>query len=89
MVRVVLFTMGSGYCAHEELVVLGNIPITVIKHHEQKQFGEERVYLAYRLSSIQGSQGRNSRQELEQELQKNSVYGAHWLVCCGLMSLLS
>ena len=64
MVRVVLSTMGCGDYAHEELVVLDNIPITVIKHHEQKQFGEERVYLAYRLQSIfRGMQGRNKRQE--------------------------
>ena len=34
------------------------------KHHDLKQLGEERVYLAYRLKSDnEGSQGRNSKQE--------------------------
>lgn len=86
MVRVVLFTMGSGYCAHEELVVLGNIPITVIKHHEQKQFGEERVYLAYRLQSIiRGMQGRNKRQEP----RGNRSRGHGWMILTDFLSLFS
>jgi hypothetical protein len=41
----------------------------VLKHHDQKQVEEERVYLAYTstsLSIIKGSQDRNfSREELE------------------------
>lgn len=40
--------------------------IAVTKHHDQKQPREERVYVAYPLTSltiIEGSQHRNSEQE--------------------------
>jgi hypothetical protein len=43
--------------------VLVRVPIAVIKHHDQKQVGEEKVYSAYAFISqiiIKGSHDRNS-----------------------------
>jgi hypothetical protein len=43
--------------------VLVRVTIAMMKHHDQKQLGEEKVYLAYTstlLSIIEGSQDRNS-----------------------------
>jgi hypothetical protein len=54
-----------------------------MKHCEQKQIGEERVYVAYSSSSLffnEGSQNRNSsragtwRQELMQKPWRGAVY---------------
>jgi hypothetical protein len=42
--------------------VLDRVSIDVIKHHDQKQLREERVYYSLYII-IQGSQGRHSRQE--------------------------
>jgi hypothetical protein len=66
-----------------------------MKHHDQKQVGEERFYLAWTstlLSIFVESQDRNSnragiwRQELMQKPQRSAVY---WLAPQGLLSLLS
>ena len=65
-----------------------------MKHHDQKQIGEEKVYLAYTSTSlfiIKGSQDRNSsragtwRQELMQRPWRSAAY---WLVSPGLLTLL-
>ena len=66
-----------------------------MKHHGQKQVGEEKLYLAYTstlLFIIEGSQDKNSnragtwRQELTQRPWRDAAY---WLVSPGLLSLLS
>jgi hypothetical protein len=47
----------------EKHPLLVRIFIAVLKHHDQKQLGEDTVYLAYFCTSlfiIEGSQGRNS-----------------------------
>jgi hypothetical protein len=65
-----------------------------MKHNDEKQVVEERVYLAYTSISlfiIQGSQYRNSdkagtwRQKLVQRLWSDAAY---WRVLHGLFSLL-
>jgi hypothetical protein len=65
-----------------------------MKHHDQKQVGEERVYLAYTATLLfitKGIQDRNSnrvrswRQELMQKLWRGIVYR---LASPGLLSLL-
>jgi hypothetical protein len=60
------------------------VSIAIIKHCDQKQLGEERVYVGYAsLLQFKGSQGRISnrtgiwRQELKQRSWKNATY---WLV---------
>ena len=67
----------------------------MIKHHDQTQVGEERVYLAYTSTSmfiIKGSQDRNSkrtgtcRQELMQKPWRGAAY---WLAPKGLFCLFS
>jgi hypothetical protein len=66
-----------------------------MKHQNQKQLGEEGVYLAYNSTSLfttEGRQGRNSnragtwRLELMQKPWRGAVY---WLAHQGLLSLLS
>jgi hypothetical protein len=63
--------------------VLVRDTVAALKHHDQKQAGERRVYLAYTstLSSIiEGSQSRNSnragawRQELMQRSWRGAAY---------------
>jgi hypothetical protein len=69
--------------------------IAVIKHHDQKQVGEERVHLAVfstALSIIKVSQGRDSNRagSLSQELMQSPWRSAaYWLTPHGLLSLLS
>jgi hypothetical protein len=76
-------------------LVLVRVTLSVMKLHDQKQAGEERVYLAYISTSlfiIKGSQDRNSnragtwRQELMPRLKRGA---AHWLALHSLLSLLS
>lgn len=61
---------------------LVRVSVAMIKYHGQKQFAEERVYLAYSQSIIKGYQGRRNistgtqRQELNEILWQNTVY---WL----------
>jgi hypothetical protein len=46
------------------IYVLVGVSIAMVKHHGQKQLEEERVISAHSLKSIiEGTQGRNSRQE--------------------------
>ena len=64
----------------------------MIKHHNQKELGEERVYLYYisiLYSVIEGSQDRNTSRAgtWRQELTQRSA--AYWLALHGLLSLLS
>ena len=33
------------------VTVLGRVTIAMVKHHDQKQLGEERVYLTYTFTS--------------------------------------
>jgi hypothetical protein len=56
-----------------------NILVAVMKHHGQKQLGEERDFLAHTSMSwsiTEGRQGRNLRQELRQKPWRNVAY---WL----------
>ena len=59
--------------------------ISVMKHHDQKQLGEERVYLTYSSTSlfiIERSQDRSSHKEgtWTQELMQRPWRGAaYWL----------
>lgn len=48
---------------------LSLVPTAMIKHSNQKQFGEEIVYLAYisQVKSSEGRQGRNLESETEGE----------------------
>ena len=71
------------------------VTIVVMEPRDQKQTGEERIYLACTftlLLIIEGSQGRHSvgagtwRQEMKQGPRRSA---AHWLVPHGLFSLLS
>jgi hypothetical protein len=66
-----------------------------MKHHDQKQGGEERIYVAYIATSqfiIKRNQGKNSlraqtwRQELMPRLWRGAAY---WLTPHGLLSPLS
>jgi hypothetical protein len=50
--------------------VLVRVTVAVMKHHEQKQLGKGRVYLAYALTSLfttEGSQDRNLEAGAEAE----------------------
>jgi hypothetical protein len=61
----------------------------MMKHHDQKQVKEERVYLTYSSTSlliIEGSQGRVWRKELTQRPWSDA---ADWLAPYSLLSLLS
>ena len=67
--------------------VIVKVTIALIKHHQQKQLVEERIYLAYASTSLfitEGNQDRNSnragtwRQELKQRPQRGAAY---WLLC--------
>lgn len=73
--------------------VLVRVTISVIKHHDQTQVGEEGVHLASftALSIINGSQGRSSNRAgtLSQELKHRPWRStAHWLTPHGLLRLL-
>lgn len=46
------------------------------KHHDQKQTGEERVYVILKLTVFEGNQGKDSTQELKQ----NCGECAYWFV---------
>jgi hypothetical protein len=74
---------------------LVRVTIAEMKHYDQRQVGEENVYLASTSTTlfiIAGSQDRNSnwagtwRQELRQRPWKGAAY---WLALHGLLSLLS
>ena len=65
-----------------DLPALARVIAAVMKHHNQKQVGKERAYLAYTfssLSTIKGSQDRNSTmagtwwQELMQRPQRGCL----------------
>lgn len=59
---VCLFVWRQSYC----VVVLVRVSIAMMKHHDQKQIGEEMVYLAYTSTPqfiTKGSQSRNSHRE--------------------------
>ena len=88
MMAILLMALSSGS-------VLVRVSIAVMKHHDPKQVGEERAYLAYTSTSlfiIERSQDRNSsraeswRQELMQKPWRGASY---WLVPYGLLSLFS
>ena len=56
----------------------------MIKHHDQKQAGEERVYLddtSISLFIIKGSQGQKSRQEMKQKPWSNLLTGSFPEAC--------
>jgi hypothetical protein len=58
MMAILLMALSSGS-------VLVRVSIAVMKHHDPKQVGEERAYLAYTSTSlfiIKGSQDQNSKQ---------------------------
>ena len=66
-----------------------------MKHHDQSNFGEERVYLAstsHHCFTTEGGKDRNSgrtgtsRQALMQRPWRGAAY---WLIPCGLLSMLS
>jgi hypothetical protein len=62
------------------------VPIAVMKHHEKKQVGEERVYSAYISTSefiIEGSPGSNSKQgrNLEAGANAEAMEGCCLLAC--------
>jgi hypothetical protein len=60
-------------------IALIGVTIAMIKYHDQKQVGEERVYLAY-TSIAEGIQGRNLnrtgiwRQELMKRPWRDAAY---------------
>jgi hypothetical protein len=64
----------------------------MIKHHEQKQLGKERVYFIWQLVVHHSGkwelelEARTCRQELKQTTWRSSIY---WLAPYGLFSLLS
>jgi hypothetical protein len=63
--------------------VLVGITITMLKHHDQKQFGEEKGYFCLNLVVHHPEK---SWQELTQRLQMSAAY---WFASNGLFSLLS
>jgi hypothetical protein len=71
------------------------VSITVVENHDQKQIGEERVYLSYASISLlitEGNQDRNSsRAETwrQEPMQRPWRGAAYWLASPGLLSLLS
>jgi hypothetical protein len=77
------------------LLVLVRVTIAVMKHHDQKQIGEERVYVAYASISLfitKGSQDWSSSRagNWKQELMQRSCRdAAYWLISHGSLSLLS
>ena len=60
----------------------------VMRHHDKKQVGVERVYLAYSPTSQVPTEDRTGtwRQELKQKSWRDVPY---WLAPHGLLSLLS
>ena len=70
------------------------VTIFVIKHHDQRLLGEERIYLGYistvlfvgRTQDRNLNRARTWRQELMQKPWRNDAY---WLASLGLLSLFS
>jgi hypothetical protein len=87
------FVEVSAFFSNEYFEICLRVTTAVIKHHDQKHLGKERVYLAYTSTSlviIKRSQDRNSsraenwRQELMQRPWKGAVY---WLAPYDLLVL--
>jgi len=70
--------------------VFVSVTIAVVKHNDQKQVGEERVYFAYDFTPLfitEGSRGRKSNsRNLETQTREDAAY---WLAPHGLLRLLS
>jgi hypothetical protein len=62
------------------------LSVAVLKHHDQKQLGEERVFFIFQSRSLtEGSLSRN----LEAEAETEARNAAYWLAPQSLLSLLS
>lgn len=49
------------------------VPITLMKHYDQNQHGEERVYPNLQFNIMRETQGKNSKQEVEAEIAAEAV----------------
>lgn len=50
------------------------MPSAMIKHHSQKQPGEDGVYFVLHFHITEGSQSRHSKQEMKQKPWRNAAY---------------